>query len=58
MKSKVVIKVFKIRLILHYTEHLESQSFQGPSAGPGPRPQFRVYASAPEASILGAGAGG
>ena len=28
--EKIVIKVFKIRLILHYTEHLESQSFQGP----------------------------
>ena len=24
--EKMVIKVFKIRLILHYTEHLESQS--------------------------------
>ena len=28
--EKIVIKVFKLRLILHYTEHLESQSFQGP----------------------------
>ena len=28
--EKIVIKVFRIRLILHYTEHLESQSFQGP----------------------------
>ena len=30
----------------------------GPLSGPGPRPQFRVYASAPEASILGGGGGG